>query len=203
MWRTPSGIRKLRGAEARLFLASVVGMLDDLSEDGKSLECGSRAFDRMSPEQQRYAILAVAQNLTNKRRPMPLVSWAEAVVYAVYEYALDRVETEIDITSSNPAMTRYVWRKLVRDAFAETWKENLQHVPALTSSEIDDWDFCIEFLSDAILWDRDFLDEDIYDGTECLPDYFAKEPREVSHRRRRDLLRFYGLIRKRIDRLAG
>ncbi len=203
MWRTQDGIRKLQGAEARLVRAAAVTLYEHLKNCGEPHQIGARAFDRISLDQQMFAVLAVAQRLTDDLRPMPLDAWAEATVYAIFEYIHDVIACEIEISEDPHEEPLFLMRRLARDAFLDQWPDAPEDVPSAESKDLRDWDFAILCLTDCILWDRDFLDEDVYDGSDSLPDYFVAQPPEWTPLKKRDLLNFYEQAVSEANRLAA
>lgn len=203
MWHTQDGIRKLQGAEARLVRAAAVALYEQLEDNGGPYQVGARAFDRLTVDRQRFAILAVAQRLTNDRPPLPLDAWAEATVYAIFECLHAQAASEIELSQDPHEKPMFFWRRLIREAYLEMWPDTSWDLPPVESKDDRDWDFAILSLTDCILWDRDFLDEDIYDGSECLPDYFSPQAPEWNQTERRELLDFYGQVVIEFDRFAA
>lgn len=192
MWQTPDGIRKLQGAEARLVRAAAALLYDELKNRGEPDQFGARAFDRLSLDHQMFSVLAVAQRLTDDLQPLPLDAWAEATVWALFEFVHYEIAYEIEVSQTPGEKPWLMLRRLVRDALVEKWETTESaSIPAPESTDLRDWDFAVLYLSDCILWDRDFLDEDIYDGTGHPPDYFTAQPPEWTPSQKRDLLDFY------------
>lgn len=204
MWQTPDGICKLQDAEARLVRAAAAMLYEQLKKRGEPDQFGARAFDRLSLERQMFSVLAVAQRLTDDLRPLPLDAWAEATVWALFEFVHHEIAYEIEVSRTPDPKPWLMWRRLVRDALLERWvADDSDSIPAVDSTDVRDWDFGVMYLADSILWDRDFLDEDIYDGSGNPPDYFTAEPDEWSADKRRDLLNFYEQAVDEVNRLAA
>jgi len=187
MWRTPDGIRKLEGAEARLVCAAAATLYEQLKDRGEPAEIGARAFDRLTLDQQMFSILAVAQRLTDDPRPFPLEAWSDAAVFAICECVHAEVAFEIGLSEDPHEKPTFRWRRQVRDALIEKWGDG----PAVACMDVREWDFSIVSLAKRVLWDLDFLDEQRCDGSGSSSDYFAEMPPEWTELRQRDLLNFY------------
>ncbi len=186
MWHTPDGEKRLVRALAHLLLASMIDLVDRLRRTNRSVKVGARAFDRLSPDRQAFAAIAVAERLTDDHEAPQPQAWAESAVYALFVHAERRVKAEIARGPGGP--TR--WRSLARAAFAADWTGDPEEVPATTSRNRDGWEFALCVLTDGVFSDRDFLDEDIYDGCKNLPAYFVGGPPEWTPRERERLQRY-------------
>ena len=114
--------------------------------------------------------------LTPTDRPLPLSAAAEAAVAAIFVEIRDQVAIEIDFPqSSGPGNERLqagaMWRQLVLRAYGDVCGavhdadasdfglDDLPdgiHIPDDSCEEIQQWEYLIESLTDAVLWDRDF-----------------------------------------------
>lgn len=189
MWRTPDGIRRLQDAEARLVCAAATTLYEQLKARGEPAQIGARSFDRLTTDQQMFAVLTVAQRLTDDLRPISLEAWSEAAVFAVFECVHAEVAFEIGLLEEPDAKPSFRWRRLVRDAWVEKWGDG----PAVACMDVREWDFSIASLTKLILWDLDFLDEE-HEISGCLSDYFTAQPPEWTPCKQRDLLSFYEQI---------
>jgi hypothetical protein len=203
MWRTPDGIRKLQGAEARLVRAAAAVAHERIKDRGEPHSCGAPAFDRLGLDRQLSAILAVARGLTDDLPPLPPDAWAEAAIFVLFEFVHEEIAFEMESSRQLGEEALHTWRRLVRDVLVEDWKDDPAGIPALDSTDVREWDFCVLCLADRILGSHDFLDEGIPDGTGFLPPYFAAEPPEWSLRQQSDLLDFLSEIAGEADRQAA
>jgi hypothetical protein len=190
------GDHRLDGARAKLVLASVIDMVDRLRRRKRPLKVGARAFDRLRHERQSLAVLDVARRILDDSPAAELEAWSEAAVYAIFENVCRRLTREV-VWKPGPAKTQ--WRTLVRDAFVEGWTAGDDCIPAVESRKLVDWEWCVEVLTDELLQDRDFLDEDLYDGIEALPEYFIGGPPERSAKEEAELARFLDWARSVVE----
>lgn len=203
MWRTPDGFRKLQGAEARLARVAATLMFEQLKYWGDSYECGVPDFDELDLGHQRFTILAVAQRLTDDSPPFEPAAWTEATVFALFEFIHDEVASEIEGSDDPHNTVTYFFRRLVRAALIEDTKVRANDIPAADSKDLRAWDFSVLYLSDRILSNRDFLDEDIEDGSGVSTDDFVAGPPEWTPGQKRELLAFYERCVDEANRLAA
>lgn len=183
MWHTPDGDGKLAGAEARLVEETALlmaGLLMDREPDEPFLS-GARAFDRLDPDRQAYLVLDVARRLTDDSPPIKLEAWNEAVVHAIFLWVEDEVDEEVRFGSGE-----FRWRTFVRDAYLARLPEK-DLPPKARSKKLAEWRRCLAGIERRILRGRDFLDEDVYDVRESLPDYFTSLPPDLTEASARDL----------------
>ena len=153
---------------------------DDACEDESvASECysGISLFDDLTPSQ-RIALLhdVTSHLLMPTDAPLPLSAHAEAAVAAIFVEIRDQVAIEIDLFPSreNPETSEedMTWRQLVLAAHECVFRS--EHGPddgfdfdfgpfpdeiELPPEDCDDirqWEWLIESLTDAILWDRDY-----------------------------------------------
>ena len=203
MWQTPDGIRKLQGAEARLGRVAATLMFEQLEYWGGSYEVGVPEFDELDLKRQRFTILAVAQRLTDDLPPFEPAIWAEATVFALFEFIHTQVASEVEDSQDPRNMQWCYLRRLVRDALKEDPKLGPNAIPAADSTDLRAWDFAVMYLSDRILLNRDFLDEDFDDRARDLPDDFFAGPPEWTSGQKCDLLSFYAQGVDEANRLAA
>ena len=203
MWQTPDGIRKLQGAEARLVRVAATLMFEQLEYWGSSYECGVPEFDELDLKRQRFTILAVARRLTDDLPPFEPAVWAEATVFALFEFLHDQIAYEIEASQEPHNTPWYYLRRIARDALVGDPKMGPGDIPAADSTDLRAWDFAVMYLSDRILLNRDFLDEDFYNRAGDLPDDFFAGPLEWTSDQKRDLLDFYKQAVDESNRLAA
>jgi len=179
-------------------------MFSRIQDGGDATPCGAPAFDRLSPERQAFAVLAVVQRLTGDLPP-PLLpeAWTDGAVFALFELVHREIASEIEGAGRAGGMPNPIWRRLVRDAFVEAWGDGPGGIPAVNSGDRREWDLCVLSLADRILQSHEFLYEDRHDPSGTPPHYFIAEPSEWTPAEKRDLLDFLGEIVHEFDRRAA
>ena len=172
MWHTSRGDRTLQGDEATLVREAIDTMVDVLSlhidddpAGGVICESGIAVFDQLTPSQ-RIALLhdAATHLLTDVGAAPTLSAPLEATVAAIFKDIRDHVAIEVGFPQSTEHarwVERPGWRHLVASAFhsvtiSEGDFESLEELPLEASSDLQQWERLIDYLADAILWDRDF-----------------------------------------------
>ena len=145
------------------------------------------AFDRLGPNQ-KLAMLALVGRALVKEDVLPpeLTSVSEGTVAAVLALLRQEVEMELDAAAS-PTDRRAaetegnatLWRELVRAAYAEVegllaaqfeneqvkpeeQEEPTAGLPPVTSDDKAAWESMTDELNDALLWDGDYDEEDLF-----------------------------------------
>ena len=156
MWRTSCGERTLHGAEARLFAATLLNLLDEAQTDQLyDCELGLPCFDDLTCGQKVYVLATVANGLLTEDVPVvPLTAVLEGAIAAVFQHLRDSVTFEIEEPGVGSS-----WRKMIAAALREMEGED---VPKPACEDEDEWDLGIQELSDCILWDADYADGDLY-----------------------------------------
>lgn len=195
MWHTSRGDRTLRGEEALLVQTAIDIMVDALlvhidDEHGDAAaecESGIAVFDSFSASQRIGLLHDVAKYLlTETATTLPLSAPLEATVAAVFVEVRDQVAIEIEFFSGRPQeQARPTWRQAVLAAYCEVMMDpdygggldpHIEgELPDESCEDIHEWEFLIESLTDAILWDRDF---EMSDG------FMDVDPGISNHRRR-------------------
>jgi len=172
MWHTSRGDRTLQGDEATLVREAIDTMVDVLSlhidddpAGGVICESGIAVFDQLTPSQ-RIALLhnAATHLLTDMGDAPRLSAPLEATVAAIFKDVRDHVAIEVGFPQSTEHarwVERPGWRHLVASAFhsvtiSEGDFESLEELPLEASSDLQQWERVIDYLADAVLWDRDF-----------------------------------------------
>ncbi len=169
-WRTSQGERILAGAEATLFRTAVLSLASITDNDVRSgdepWDFGVPVFDRLTPEP-RLAMLATVGFALLRETPEcpPLTAVNEATIATIFRHIEESIHEEVD--SGEDTEDPFYWRRLVRLAGAETVAD--LELLAESSSELDEWTFVVETLSDYILWDNDFNSEGVFADAE--PEY--------------------------------
>ena len=201
MWRTRRGTRTLEGKEAELFSSALSFLLERLRMEHDFVEAqyqeddydaGVAAFDRMTYGQKIAVLTAVGEGLLRHEVALvPLTAAMEAGIGAIFRELHNRVEIEVDDQIHEPPRKRGRRKKPPLDEhpipvdFGTYWRRGIlavyqQYHPdeaapiAAKCPDMEEWDFLIEEITDLILWDRDYNDEDVYAD---LPPEKAKEVR--------------------------
>lgn len=159
MWATPEGIRTLKGAEAELIKALIASVAFDLElsyEEGGEMSFGVGEFDQLQFPQQLSMLAAVGSALLLETVNAPqLTAVNEATVAVLFVALKEQVMAEIANETLIGIPDKTHWRKLVLAAARECEDADLQ-LPRRSSQEINAWEFVIEALADAIIWDHDW-----------------------------------------------
>lgn len=128
MWHTSEGVRKLAGAERRLFVTGLLYWVWQLHLDEQRgrIRFGVEVLDQILPADRPFVFLRVAEDLLGDGKEPELRAWNEAVVHACYRMVTTAIEMEAKTSGG------LFVRQAVRDAAKE--------------AEYGD-----------VLWDRDFL----------------------------------------------
>jgi hypothetical protein len=156
MWRTQYGNRTLEGAEAVVFAEALSSLLDEaISEELDDYELGVECFDNLTFGQKIFVLSIVGNGLLRKDMPIvPLTAVLEGAIAVVFENLKNLISFEIDAPE-----LRSNWRELVVAARKEMMGKD---IPQPTCDDFDEWDIEVEELAEAILWDRDFDDDNLY-----------------------------------------
>ena len=156
MWRTSCGERVLSGAEAKVFAEALLNLLDEVTEfDFEDYELGIKCFDTLTSGQKIYVLATIGNGLFRKDvKPVELTAVLEAAIAAVFEHLKKKIIIEID--EPEPGTD---WRELLVAARKEMEGEN---IPDPTCEDSGEWETEVQRLSEAILWDVDYEDEDLY-----------------------------------------
>jgi hypothetical protein len=174
MWHTSRGDRTLRGQEALLVQTSIDIMVDALlvhideefEDAAADCESGVAVYDALSASQRIALLHDVAKYLlTDTETTLPLSAPLEATIAAIFVEVRDQVAIEIDFLSGgdNPEPA---WRRAVLAAYRSiVLAPDDEYVagefiemdlPDESCDEIHAWEYLVDGLTDAILWDRDF-----------------------------------------------
>jgi hypothetical protein len=183
MWNMHAGgVGVLRGPLRKLFVKGVVhaayyfledGGISDEIVDGNITPAGAdynAAYDRLEAGEKAFALAEVARALTSKSDPPLQTQWSEATIYAVFETIAAAVAGEIDLCDEDDLFARspysHEWRSLVADAERQVREliDDEDEYIDVASVDQSEWNSVVlECLSEEILWDLDFLDNDIPD----------------------------------------
>jgi hypothetical protein len=156
MWRTSCGERTLEGAEARVFAEALLCLLDEaLMDRFEDYPSGVNCFDDLTYGQKVAVLATVGQGLLCPDAPaVELTAALEGAIAAVFEKLREGVMLEID----EPEMGTSSRDLVVAARQAMEGEE----IPNPMCTDRDEWDFQIQELADAILWDADYEDGYLY-----------------------------------------
>ena len=169
MWRTQTGERVLIGAEARLIQTALGVLVDQIEmeiEFGDQSDFGVPIFDRLAAPQKLALLADVCHHLLRSTEPPPqLTATNESAVAVLYAVIEDFVHSEVEFDDEEelrgmPDADEFRWRRLLLDAYRESLRDD--DAPAEGSRDMEDWSLLIECLQDLVLWDADYLDEELY-----------------------------------------
>jgi len=156
MWRTQYGIRTLEGPEAVLFAEALSSLLDEaIAEELDYYDLGVECFDNLTYGQKISVLSIIGNGLLRKDMPLVrLTAVMEGAIAAVFEHIKNEITFEIDTKESGSN-----WRELIVAARKEMEAED---IPAVTCTELDDWEAEVAGLVETILWGLDYDDAKLY-----------------------------------------
>jgi len=156
MWRTSCGERTLEGAEARVFAEALLCLLDEAFMDRfEDYPSGVNCFDDLTYGQKVAVLVTVGKGLLCRDTPaVELTAALEGAIAAVFEKLREIVMFEVD----EPEMGTSCRDLVVAARQAMEGEE----IPRPTCRDHEEWDFQIQELADAILWDADYEDGYLY-----------------------------------------
>jgi len=162
MWKTPEGTRKLSGAERRIFIIGLISKTDSLfahgtaDDDFTELEAG--VLNQFPAQDRPWILFLVAEDLLGDGVPPKAFAWNDAAVWESFE----RLRALVEISIEEPEESdRIFYRQSILDALMERMPDEKDLFPDLRSEDMEEWDDCVEWLMDKVLWDRDF---ELYDA---------------------------------------
>jgi hypothetical protein len=179
VWRTSREERVLRGAEAALLRESIGFMVATIEEeaDGHAdhWPFGVPVFDRLSCQQQLAMLADVGEALFRDDVPAPELSAVnEGTIGAIFANIRQCVQFEIDDEGLREGKSM---RQFVLEAIREVDKGQPHpddRLPDAACVDTDEWDLLVEVLESFILWDADWLDEDLYVDVDPATNRFRK-----------------------------
>ena len=155
MWHTNNGDRTLEGPEAALFAHAIWDFSQELEISEGDYDVDLPVFDRLTYGQKVSLLAIVCRGLLIPKVPIRnLTAAVECAVAAVFEFLKIEVTIEIDEPDNETD-----WRRLIAAARSEAGADGL---PDPDCTDIQKWLIEIDGLEDMILWDNDFLDEDLF-----------------------------------------
>jgi hypothetical protein len=141
-------------------------------------EFGVPNFDRLQARQKLALLADVGHHLLcSTDPPPPLTGTNESAVAVLYKVIEDWVNMEVDDEDAIREMAGedpFDWRRSVLAAYCESCPDDTE-VPAESCRDIEEWIQLVECLEAKVLWDADYLDEDLYadqspEAGQCLKD---------------------------------
>ena len=172
-WRTQLGERRAVGPEAEL-IRDVIGYMHDVvgEEIGTLADrwpYGVPIFDNLQPVPKLCLLADVGEALLNDTPPPPLTALKEGTVAAIFYAVRQLIAMEIDHQQDDTFPDddrRFFYRTLVlkiatsdedhRNASGADGTEE-DSLPTAESTEMSDWEWMIDVISNRILWDDDYL----------------------------------------------
>ncbi|QDT53606.1 hypothetical protein Pan44_16280 [Caulifigura coniformis] len=159
MWRMQSGDRVLTPAEWCCLAIGVDYLFDqvqaDVDDETDETETGIAVFDRLTAEQKVLILAETAEALVRQNVPCPELNAVRegtvAAMFASLELMLG-FEVEIDERSS----VRWALQAALAD-------DPPEEMPATSCNDGSDWQPLVEYFMDRVLWDRDFMVEEMAD----------------------------------------
>ena len=186
MWHTSEGDRTLEGAEAAL-IREAIGWVADMLELEASDPTdvwifGVPAFDHLEVRQKLALLCQVAEALLRPDiAPPNLTACHEATVGILYRGIEQCLEMEIDDDADGVDVKH--WRGLMLAALADI-KQAASGVGKSTSLpdqnclDMEEWGLLIETMEGRVLWDADWMDEDLF--LDAAPDTTAAIKQELN-----------------------
>ena len=156
MWDTSCSKRTLKGIEANLFAETLWDLIDEMNLNADNdYVLGVHVFDKLTYGQQISVLSIVGNGLLRKDVPcVPLTAVLEGAIAAVFEHLKNCILFEIDVPD-----VRSNWREKVVAAREEAGGEE---IPSSCCDDMDEWNIEVDSLAEAILWDADYDDENLF-----------------------------------------
>lgn len=223
-WRTQLGERHAIGPEATLIRSAIAFMHDLVEAEVRyrddSWSFGVPVFDNLEPASKLSLLADVGEALLNETPLPPLSAIKEGAVAAIFGAIRQLIELEIDVQKGEEAAPdgddRCFYRKLVLEiansdedevTAVEEDIDDEEGMPSADSTDMSDWEWLMDAISERILWDEDYLYAD--ELLDAAPEQARRE------RRRLGIARDYyldvppdpeetdlELIRKRLEKLT-
>ena len=155
VWRTDYSDRILEGAEAKVFANALLSLLDEFDLCDFEYDLGIKCFDTLTVGQKISVLSTIGNGLFRKEvEIVELTAVLESGIGAVFKHLYNRITYEIDVPELGS-----IWRELLVAARNEMQAEE---IPDITYEDFGIWDLEVDELANAVLWDRDYEDGDIY-----------------------------------------
>jgi hypothetical protein len=197
MWHMQDGHRVLAVAEWEVFKIGLSRLADaikeDIADETNEWDTGVAVFDRLTPEQKLSLLADTASALSDPAVPAPYHTAANAgAIAAVLQTLAECLELEMMEGGSGEATIR---RLLL--AASEDSAEDIEGLPDLACTDLEEWKLLVECLEMKILWDHDYVMGDCFldlppdrsrTGMNFMgidPEYFVAAPDEPDRKKLR------------------
>ncbi len=170
MWHTSEGDRTLEGAEAALIREAIDWVADMLELEASDPTdvwiFGVPAFDHLECRQKLALLCQVGEALLQPDiAPPNLTACHEATVGILYEGIEQCIQIEIDDDADGVDVKH--WRGLILAAVADIKQADpgvrkSTSLPDQNCLDMEEWGLLIETLEGRVLWDTDWMDEDLF-----------------------------------------
>ena len=121
MWKTPEGVRKLEGAERRVFVVALLQAIRYVDEP--DFEFDHPILDQIRRGDRFYAFMSVGAHLLGDGPNPRLHAWNEAIISDIFEWLESEIEMEIQGQKTEPKHPLTFCRELVLAAAKEAGVE--------------------------------------------------------------------------------
>jgi hypothetical protein len=195
MWNTPSGKRKLLGAERRLFTHALI-MHVDLLHDCDDYDFGVEILNDIVKKDLRYYFLLVGQALLSDDPVPEHFAWNEAIIHEICEEMTALIDYDYDRESEKDSHAFYTRWMLFN--FLQETSEPGEKLPKIESAEKKEWMQAVNAFKDRVLWDEDFPMGHIFEEFYSKINYWNVPP-SIGIRQRAQLDAFYQVLRAEDD----
>lgn len=195
MWKTPSGKRKLVGAERRLFVHALILHVDMLNTI-EDYEFGTEILNDIMKRDLRHYFLLVGQAMLSDDPAPEHFAWNEAILYEICEEMTAMVDYDYDREEAKDSHAFFT-RWMIFNFLKET-QDPGDDLPKIESAEKEEWMQAAESFKDRILWDEDFLMGHIFEEIYSKINYWNAPP-SIGIRQRAQLDAFYQVLRAEDD----
>lgn len=193
-WRTQLGERHVVGAEATLLRSAIAFMHDVVEAENRdradAWDYGVPVFDNLEPASKLSLLADIGEALLYETPLPPLTAIREGAVAAIFGAIRQLLELEIDAQNvqetSEDGDDHYFYRTLVLEitnsdeAAATDNEEDIDEedaLPTRESSDMSDWVWLVDAISERILWDEDYLYSD--ELLDAAPEQARRERRRL------------------------
>jgi hypothetical protein len=174
-WKTQWGERHAVGAEAELFREAIAYVLDmvlgEIEDPDEKWSFQVPVFDRVHPASKLGLLASVGEALLSETPSPPLTAITEGTVAALYNAVKQLVAIESDDqrldeaegSASRQPRHRSLVLEVARshdvlvDDSADPSLDTCERLPAVHCTDLTEWEWVVDAISDHFLWDQDFL----------------------------------------------
>lgn len=193
-WRTQLGERHAIGPEATLIRSAIAFMHDaieaEIRDREDSWEYGVPVFDNLEPVAKLSLLADVGEALLNETPLPPLTAIKEGAVAAIFGAIRQLLELEIDVQTgrevSSDGGDRCFYRTLVLEiansdeaegTAVEEEIDEEEGLPTPEETDMSNWEWLVDAISERILWDEDYLYAD--ELLDAAPEQSRRERRRL------------------------